>query len=438
MKKTFIFLAFLLPFSAFAANPPAAPRQSLDTIIAIVEEDVITQTELDKKIKQIKKQLAMNDTPLPSGDLLEKQTIDHMITERLALQVAKRAGVQVDDAMLNEVIKRIAKQNNTTTAEFRKTIESEGIAFDDFKEDLRNELIVTRTQQRAVASRINISDREIDEMVKKVREQSAATEEYHLGHILLTLPENPSSEQIQKTKQKAEKIISEINSGANFSQMAASYSSGPQALKGGDLGWGKLAELPTVFSPVVADMKVNDVSTPIRTPNGFHIIKLLDVRNQQQKHEVVQNHVRHILITPNAVLSDADAKLRLEELRSRIEKGANFADLARAHSNDLPTASKGGDLGWIEASPALDKTFTMVMNETPTSQLSQPFRSEFGWHILEVLGRRTQDDTEQFQRDRARQYLENSKFREALQSWLTELRDSAHIEIRGENLSANQ
>jgi peptidyl-prolyl cis-trans isomerase SurA len=434
MKKLFILLAMELALTttAIAATERTAPRQSLDTIIAIVEEDVITQSELDKKLSQIKQQLAMNNTPLPDDHLLEKQTIDHMINERLALQIAKRAGVQVDDKMLNDIIKRIAQQNNATVAQFRQTLENDGLAFDDFKADLRNELIVTRTQQRAVASRINVSDREIDEMVKKIREQSAATEEYHLGHILLSLPDNPSSSQIIKTKQKAEEIIAELNNGKNFAQMAASYSSSPQALKGGDLGWGKLAELPTVFSPVVPTMKVNGVAGPIRTPNGFHIIKLIDVRNQESKHEVVQSHVRHILISPNEVLSDADAKLRLEELRTRIEKGANFGDLARAHSDDMPTANKGGDLGWLEPGPALDKKFVMVMSESPVGRLSQPFRSEFGWHILEVVERRTQDGTEQFQREKARQYLENSKYREALQTWVNELRDSAHVEVRAD------
>jgi len=432
MKKTAIKNLFPIAciFLSLSITTSYAERQSLDTIIAVVEEDVITKSELDKKLGQIKQQLTQNNTPFPEDALLQKQTLDHLINERLSLQIAKRAGVQVDEAMLNDVIKRIAKQNNTDISGFKQILASEGVDYKEFRQDLRNELVVSRTQQRVVASRINISDREIDETLKKMREQVAASQEFHLGHILLSLPENPSTEQIQATKQKAEQLITEINAGKNFAQMAASYSTAPQALQGGDLGWGKLAELPTVFAPFISKMQENEVAGPIRTPNGFHIVKLIEIRNQDTKHEIIQSHVRHILITPNEILSDDEAKLRLEELRTRIEKGAKFSDLARAHSNDLPTANKGGDLGWMEPSPALDKKFTMVMSDTPIGKISEPFRSEFGWHILEVIDRRTQDGTEQFQRERARQYLENSKYREALQTWLTEVRDSAHIEIR--------
>lgn len=428
IKKPTLFLLLSLFCGCFVAAH--AERQSLDTIIAVVEEDVITKNELDRKLKQIKQQLAMNNTPLPEEALLEKQIVDQLINERLALQLAKRAGIQVDDSMLNDVIKRIATQNNTDPENFPQILASQGIDYKDFREDIRNELVISRTQQRVLAGRISVSEREVDEMLKKIHEQSAAAQEFHLGHILLALPENPSTEQIQDVKQKAEELVAQIKAGKNFAQMAASYSSAPHALKGGDLGWGKLAELPTVFAPFIPQMKPEDIAGPIRTPNGFHIVKLLEVRNPQPKMEVVQKHVRHILIAPNAILSDAEAKLRLEELRTRIESGANFADLARAHSNDLPTAGKGGDLGWIEASPALDKQFVAVMTETPTGKMSTPFRTEFGWHVLEVLDSRTQDNTAQFQREKAKQYLENNKYREALQTWLTELRDSAHVEVR--------
>lgn len=431
-RQTLLLILCLLPTLAAraAVAAPAAKQKpvEIDHIVAVVNNDVIMASELDDKMRSIKEQLRERGTKLPPTPVLQKQVLDRMVMTKLQLQMAEKHGIRVDDETLNRAISNIAAQNQVSLDQFRKILEKDGYNYAQFREDIRHQIIISRLQQEAVDNRVIVSDREINNYLATQQHQGQSEKEYRLSHILISMPTSPTTQQLQKTKAKAEMVLKKLKAGADFSEVAASYSDGQQALEGGDLGWRKSSQVPTLFTDAVARMHKGDISGLIRSPSGFHIIKLTDVRDSK-KVVVTQTHARHILIKTDDLTSDRDAVRRLKQLRQRIEGGANFAELARSNSNDTVSAAEGGDLGWISPGDMVPE-FEEVMNSLKPGEVSQPFRTRFGWHIVQVLGRRKHDSTADVRRAHARQAIRQKKVEEARENWLRDLRDEAYVEYR--------
>ena len=414
-----------------ASTTAGAAPQLLDRIVAVVNNEAITATELKAEIETIKLQLNQQRAPIPPADILKKQVLERLIGIHLQLQLAKANNIVIDEDTLNRAIQGIAEQNNMSLRQFRNVLEGDGYDFNKFRQDIRKEMITSRLRQRQIDSRINVSDAEIDQFLARQKSSDNANDEYHLAHILIAVPEAASSDDIQQAKAKAQALLEKLQQGADFTRLALSDSSGQQALSGGDLGWRKAGQLPTLFANLVPKMKVGEVSQPIRSPSGYHIIKLLEHRGGAQ-HVITQTHVRHILLRPNALTSEEDVRAKLLELKDRAERGDDFGQLAQAHSEDKASAINGGDLGW--ASPGvMVPQFEQVMAETPINAISEPFQTQFGWHILQVLERRDYDNTEEFKRNNARRQLIERKVAEEQEIWLRRLRDEAYVEIRLDN-----
>lgn len=427
MFRRLITLSLLLA-AACSLSLHAAEREVLDGIVAVVNNDVITRGELDNRLRTIKQQLQQQRAPMPPQAVLEKQVLDRMILASLQLQLAERSGVRVDDETLNRTIARIAEENRMSLGEFRGVLEQDGYDFANFREDIRKEILISRVQQRQVAERVNVSEQEIDNFLETQQAQGNAGEEFHLAHILIAVPDAASPDRVRAARARAEEVLKNLRAGADFQETAIAASDGQQALEGGDLGWRKLAELPTLFVEAVMNMQTGAISDLIRSPSGYHIIKLLDKRNGQ-RHIVTQTHARHILIRTDEMTNDATAEQRLTEARARLEQGADFAELARELSDDTASAANGGDLGWSNPGE-LTPAFESAMNALSEGEISRPFKSNFGWHIVQVLERRRHDNTASLLRGQAREALRQRKIDEELQTWLTRLRDEAHVENR--------
>jgi len=420
-----IFLTFFL-LGSLSAN---AAVQSIDRIIAIINDDVIISSELELRLKTIKGQLSQRGTKVPPEAVLRKQVLERLILQRLQLQAASRAGVRVDERTLNASVKRIANQNNLSLGQFRSALEDDGFDFSVFREDIRREMIISRFMQRTVRQRVNITEQEIDNFLSTNKTQNADNNEFRISHILIALPESADAEKINIAQNKAQSLVVKLRNGEDFSALAASNSDGKQAFEGGDLGWRRIAQIPSIFSEAVKEMKKNDVSQPIRSASGFHIIKVADIRGDSQRHLVNQTLSRHILIRTNELTSDIDAQTRLSQLQLRMQNGEEFSSLARAHSDDRGSAAKGGELGWTSPG-ALVPQFEAAMGELEKGQISEPFKSSFGWHIVQVLDRREFDDTDTFLRGKAREFLGKRKADEAGETMLRRLRDEAFVEYR--------
>ena len=418
----------------FATYAPAASFSTdtteLDRIVAVVDDDVITQTELDTKLGSVEKQLRQQNIAMPGEDTLRKQVLERLILTHIQLQLAARSGIQVDDDTLNRTISTVAAQNKLTLSEFRNVLDRDGVDFAQFREEMRDEIVLRRLRQRQVDSRVTVTDQEIDNLLAAQKRQGNISDEYRIGHILIALPEAATPKQIQAAREKAQEVLSELGDGADFGKTAISFSDGQQALDGGDLGWRKAGELPTLFADVVLQLKVGEISNLIRSSSGFHIIKLLDHRGGD-RHITTQTHARHILIRPNELTSEEDARRKSEEVRNRIQHGEDFAAMAEAYSDDKANSGNGGDLGWVNPGE-MDPDFEAAMNALQPNQLSAPVRTRFGWHLIEVLGRRTQDVTEEFERTKARDQTYQRKVEEETMNWLRRLRDEAYVEIRPE------
>jgi len=406
----------------------SATPQLLDRIIAIVNDEAISATELAAEIETVKLQLNQQRAPIPPAEILKKQVLERLIGIHLQLQLARANNIVVDEDSLNRAIQSIAEQNRMTLRQFRNVLEADGYDFNKFREDIRREMITSRLRQRQIDNRISVSDAEIDQFLAQQQGSEQANDEYHLAHILIAVPEAASSEEIQRAKIKAQTLLEKLQQGAEFTTLAVTESSGQQALSGGDLGWRKAGQLPTLFANLVPKMKIGEVSQPIRSPSGYHIIKLLDHRSGEQ-HVITQTHARHILLRPNALATEEEVRAQLQALKVRIESGDDFGELAQAHSEDKASAINGGDLGW--ASPGvMVPQFEEVMAKTPINAISEPFQTQFGWHILQVLERRSYDNTEEFKRNNARRQLIERKIAEEHEIWLRRLRDEAYVEIR--------
>lgn len=417
--------ALLLTFASHAAL--AAP-QELDRIVAIADEEAISFSELENEFESITQQLRLQGTPLPNKEVLQKQVLERLILKHLKKQIATRNNIIIDDETLNNALNSIAAQNNLSLAQLKSVLEQDGLDFSAYRESIRHEILHTRLRQRYVDSRINITANEIDQFLAKQKASGAVEEEFRLGHILISLPEGASPEDIDIARKAGQELLERLANGEDFAQLALSESDGQMALSGGDLGWRKLGQIPSLFASAVVDMEKNEVSQLIRSPSGFHIIKLTDVKSGE-RHVVKQINARHILIKTNELIDDEQARKKLLELKSRIEQGDDFGELAKAHSDDTGSAAKAGDLGW--AGPGqMVAPFEKAMNETEIGVITEPFQTRFGWHILEVLGHRNHDDTEQFKRNSARQQLFQRKLAEEEELWLRRLRDEAYVDIR--------
>ncbi|MGH8247492.1 MAG: peptidylprolyl isomerase, partial [Gammaproteobacteria bacterium] len=368
--------AALAAIVSMLAPAPAAAGIELDRIIAIVNDDVIMLSEVEDRLRTVKNQLHEQGTEMPPTSILEKQVLDRLILTKLQIQMAEETGIRVDDETLNRTISNIAAENQVTLTQFREILESDGYSYEKFREDIRNEILLTRLRQRQVDNRVVVTDREVENYLATQEHQGEIETEYKLRHILIGLPDAPSASDLERATQLAQKVLTELKNGADFAGLAATHSDGQQALDGGDLGWRKAGQVPTLFADFVAGMRPGDFSEIIRSPSGFHIIKLEDLRDST-KNVVTQTHARHILIRTDELVTEEDAHRRLEQLRMRITGGDNFAELARAHSTDPVSAAEGGDLGWVSPGDLVGD-FEEVMNSLAPNAISPPFQTQYG------------------------------------------------------------
>jgi len=406
-----------------------ASSESLDKIITVVNDDIITQNELLTEINFIVKQLRQQNRPIPRESVLSKQMLERLIQKRLQLQLAEKANIKIADETLDNAILKIAQQNNMSLTQFRDAIESDGYVYASYRNIIRDEITINQLRQRQVVNRINVTEQETQDFLANKALQGNHNDEFRVAHILIEVPEAASSEQVQKAKQKAQGVLDKIISGEDFTQLAAAASDGQKSLEGGDLGWRKLGQLPVLFSNVVTTMEINGVSTLIRSPSGFHIIKLTDKRADVKKQIIVQTKARHILVRVDELTTDHDARKKLEQLKRRIELGDSFEEVARSHSDDTGSAANGGSLGWVNPGVMVPQ-FERQMDKLDINQISEPFKTQFGWHIIHVLERRDFDNTEETNIMNAKNQIRQRKIEEETQNWLRRLRDEAYVEIR--------
>lgn len=403
-----------------------AELKLLDKIVVVVNDDVITQTMLDNRVNDFRKQLELSQLSRIEPETLRKQVLERMIRDTIQIQQAKQFGITVDDLMLNRMLERMAKGNNMTLDGFRDTIEAEGLNYTRFREQTRNELIINQLQQRVVASKINVSDQEVRQYIEQNESGGSSNVFFHLRHILIATPETASPEDIDKAKQEADSVYKKITHGSKFEDMAIRYSSGRNALKGGDLGKRKANELPQLFVEAIKNLNSGEASKPVKSASGFHLLQLVSSSNDQIM--VQQTNARHILIRTSSEVSDDQARKTLLQLKRQIENGKSFAELASEYSEDPTTKIKGGDLGWYgpgEFVPA----FENVANSLEIGQISEPFKTPFGWHILEVLERRQHDQGKSNKENQARNAIKKRKIDEELRLWLRRIRDEAYVEF---------
>ena len=401
-------------------QPAIAEVQWLDNIIATVGSDIVTRSELQHEGFMIQKELQARNTQLPSQKDFINQVLERLIMKKIQLQRASAIGIRIDDNTLNNAIGKIAKDNRLSLPDFRKALVAEGIDYTTYRKDIREELTLQRLLQREIQNSIKVSDSEIDRFLQQ-QLGGEGKMSYHLAHILISLPEAASSEVLQVANKKVEDILEQHKTGTDFASLAVAHSDGQQALKGGDLGWRNDNQLPTIFASSVKTMKEGDISKAIRSPSGLHLVKVLGIKKAASP-EITQTHARHILI------KGEDAKDRLSKIRQRILIGGSFADMANEYSEDKGSATKGGDLGWTSPGSFVP-AFEQTMNSLKQQDISQPFQSTFGWHIVQVLERRSSPLSEEDLKTRARNFLFNQKRDEAEQLWLRKIRDEAYIRV---------
>lgn len=434
-RLTRLFLSALL-FALSAATLTDAvaaekrPIEKMDRIIAVVDQSVITERELLNRMESVKAQMVKKGVELPPDDVLQKQILERLIVDSLQLQLATQTGIKVDDAQLDKTIERIAEQNNLTMPAFKKALEEDGTPFYKFREDIRNDIILARLRERDVDNKVNISEAEIDNYLT-TQEKEGDLDEFNIAQILIRLPEDSAPEDIQKARSRTEQVMKALSDGMSFEKASANFSDAPNALDGGGLGWRSGQQMPAQFLELVKTMQPGGVSRPIRSGTGVHILKLLDRRAGASTLIVEQTHVRHILLKPNEVLSDKEAKQKIEGIKERIDHGTPFQDMARQYSDD-GSASNGGDLGWISPGDTVP-VFEKTMAELAVNEVSAPVRSQFGWHLIQVLERRKQDMSKESKRLKARQEIRARKAEESYNDWIHELRDKAFVEMRLED-----
>lgn len=437
-------LFFAAPLACSESKPSAARQPVLlDAIIAVVNTEVITLRELEDRLQLIERRMKSQNMQMPSRDVLKKQLLERMIVNRAQMQLAKESGIRIDDIMLDRAVARIAEQNKLSLQDFRDQIERDGVSFARFREEIREEITLQRLREREVDNKLQVTESEVDNyLATSAGNAQAAEDEINIAHILIRVPENASAAQIAERRQRADTALAQIKSGADFSKVAASFSDASDAMAGGQLGWRSPSRLPQLFVDATGKIKEGEIAPLARSANGFHILKLVGKRSVSlvkgvASNMVQQTHARHILIKVNQVVSATEAKRKMAELKARLDNNAaKFEDLAKLYSNDL-SAGKGGDLGWIYPGDTVPE-FERAMNALRPGQVSEPVESPFGYHLIEVIERKTEEISRERQRLIARQALRDRKLEDAYEDWLRQLRDRSYVEYRMEEISQAQ
>ena len=400
----------------------------LDRVVAIVDTDVVMQSQLDQRLREVRATIQKRGAPLPPEHVLTQQVLERLIIENIQLQIGDRSGVRITDEELNQAMGTIAQRNNMSLDQFRAALAHDGLSYDEAREQVRREMIISRVRQRRVAERIQVSEQEVQNFLASDLGKIQLSEEYRLANIVIPVPDSASPETVQAAARQAAEMYQQLKQGADFNQMAVARSAGDNALEGGEIGWRKAAQLPSPFDTMVGSLAVGDVTEPLRGPGGFIILKLEEKRggSKMLRDEV---HVRHILLKPSEIRSEEETQRLAEKLYERIQAGESFSDLAKKYSEDPGSKLNGGDLNWVDPE-SLVPEFREVMNNAPQGQVTKPFRSPFGWHVLEVLGRRATDSSDKFREQQAAQTLRARKYDEELQAWLRQIRDEAYVEIK--------
>jgi peptidyl-prolyl cis-trans isomerase SurA len=426
--------ACLILIAATAQAQQAKPNAIvvIDRIIAVVNDEVITERELAARVDFALRQLAQQGTQPPARQILEKQLLERTINDRVQMQYARDTGTRVDNAELDRAMVKIAEQNKMTVAELRTVLAKDNVPYDKFREDIRSEITLSRLREREVAQKIVVTESEIDNFIQTQLTQPGR-DEFNVSHILIAVPEKASPEQLQARRERADQALAQIKGGTDFRQVAAAFSDGPEALQGGLIGWRETSRLPALFLDAVRPLQAGQLTELLRSPNGFHILRLNERRGGAAPIVVQQTRARHILVKTNELVSETEARNRILALKDRLDNKVDFAELARTRSEDS-SASRGGDLNWLSPGDTVPE-FERAMDELKPGEISGPVRSPFGWHLIQVMERRNQDMTQEGQRMNARQTLRERKTDEAYQEWVRQLRDRAYVEQRLENRS---
>ena len=419
---------WLLGLAAGIFAAAAVHATELDRILAVVDEDVVMQSELEEQMLRVRLQLRNQGTQTPPTAILERQVMERLVLEKIQLQLADRIGVEVEEDSLDHAILDIARRNELSLDQFREILESDGHQFDYFREQIRQEIVMAKLRKEEVDNRVKVREQEIKNFLSNENNEEDNALEYRLSHILITTPVGADDDELRALRNKAKDILERLDAGEDFGALAIAVSDGQKALDKGDLGWRKGEEIPTLFADSVSTMEIGEVSGIITSPSGFHIVKFADQRTGE-KIMVEQHKVRHILIKPNELLPENQVFGRISQIRLRLDGGADFAQLAQRNSDDRTSALEGGDLGWVSKGNMVPQ-FEEAMLAARIGEISQPFRTEFGFHILQVLDRREIDGTKEFKRDRARRVIRKRKTDEKRESWLRRLRDEAYVEYR--------
>lgn len=401
---------------------------TLDKVIAVVDDDVVMASELQQRIRMVTTQLQANQTQMPPEDVLRAQIVEQLVTESLQLQIGNRVGVEISEAELDAAVTRMKQANKLSDADFERQLAQDNVSMNSLREQIRRDMIIDQVQRGSVNRRIRISEQEVENFLKSKQGKFWSSPDYNLGHILISLPSTASNDEAKAAQEKAQDIVKRLRDGADFRQMAVAESKGQNALKGGELGWRKSAQMPDLFANAVESLEQDAISDPLQSGAGFHILKLYGKRGAQEQ-VIEQSKVRHILIKPSAILSNEEAREQLTTIRQQILDGADFAEQAKEHSEDVGSMLSGGDLGWSLPGKFVPE-FERTINNSAIGDISEPFRSQFGWHILQVQERRQQDMSDTVRTNQANRLLRSQRFEEERLNWIREIRDEAFVEIK--------
>ena len=403
--------------------------EMLDRVAAVVNDGVVLSSELDEQVAEITTRISGQGMEMPPAAVLRQQVLDRLVLQEIQMQRAQRAGIRINDEALNSALADVAQRNGIPLADLPKVLASQGVDYSAYRESVRREMTTQVLRQRDVLQRINVSPREIEQFIAKDKNRPSEANEYNLSHILIAVPQDPSTQQLEEAARRAEDVSRRARAGEDFAQLAIANSNSQTALEGGALGWRRGPEIPTVLADLVVQLKAGETSEPLRTPSGYHIVRLNELRGEAAQGLVEQTQARHILLKPTEIQDDATVEQRLRAVRERILKGEDFAGLAKTLSEDPGSATEGGNLGWTTPGtfvPEFDKALAALQQD----EISQPFRSQFGWHIVQLLGRRQFDNTEEMRRQRAFMQLRESKAEEEIELWLRRLRDEAYVDVK--------
>ncbi|KAB1475715.1 peptidylprolyl isomerase SurA [Cronobacter sakazakii] len=410
-------------------NTSFAAPQVVDKVAAVVNNGVVLESDVDGLMQSVKLNANQAGQQLPDDSTLRHQILERLIMDQIMLQMGQKMGVKISDEQLDQAIANIAKQNNMTLDQMRSRLAYDGLNYNTYRAQIRKEMIISEVRNNEVRRRVTILPQEVETLAEQIGNQNDASTELNLSHILIPLPENPTADQVSEAEAQARSIIDQARNGGDFGKLAITYSADQQALKGGQMGWGRIQELPSVFAQALSTAKKGDVIGPIRSGVGFHIIKVNDLRGQSQTVSVTEVHARHILLKPSPIMTDQQARQKLEEIAADIKSGkTTFAQAAREFSQDPGSANQGGDLGWA-AADVYDPAFRDALMSLSKGQMSTPVHSSFGWHLIELLDTRKSDRTDAAQKDRAYRMLFNRKFSEEAATWMQEQRASAYVKI---------